>query len=85
MKVVDTVASDSRGDRNDGNLVNGTAWVEGKFGKALSFDGLDDYVIVPNFLFSNDCTISFWAYSRLQGNVDTVNKNNIWMRDNHYY
>lgn len=36
MKVVDTVASDSRGDRNDGNLVNGTAWVEGKFGKALS-------------------------------------------------
>ena len=55
MKVVDTVASDSRGDRNDGNLVNGTAWVEGKFGKPLSFDGVDDYVIVPNFLFSNDC------------------------------
>jgi hypothetical protein len=34
--------------RNNGNLYNGPTWVDGKFGKALSFDGVDDYVQVPH-------------------------------------
>jgi hypothetical protein len=39
-----TVAYDSSGNGNNGNLVNGPTWVDGKFGKALSFDGVNDYV-----------------------------------------
>lgn len=40
----DDVAEDSSGNGNHATLENGPEWVEGKFGKALSFDGKDDYV-----------------------------------------
>jgi len=29
---------------NTGNLTNGPTWVAGKFGGAVNFDGVDDYV-----------------------------------------
>ena len=41
-------AKDSSGNGNDGILTNGPVWVEGKFGKALRFDGTDDYVSVDD-------------------------------------
>jgi hypothetical protein len=42
-------------------------WVDGKFGKALSFDGVDDYVIVPhndnlNIAPGNKISILMWGY-----------------------
>ena len=44
----DTV-KDSSGHGNDGKLANGVAWnKDGKFGGALSFDGVDDWVEVPD-------------------------------------
>jgi hypothetical protein len=43
-----TTAHDSSGNGNDGTLVNGPQWVDGKFGKALKYDGVDDYVTVKN-------------------------------------
>jgi len=39
-----TIAYDSSGNNNHGTLYNGPQWVDGKVGKALSFDGVDDYV-----------------------------------------
>ena len=39
-----TVAYDSSGNENHGNLINGPTWTDGKLGGALSFDG-DDYLI----------------------------------------
>jgi len=42
-----TIAYDSSGKDNDGTLTNmneSTCWVNGKFGKALTFDGTDDAV-----------------------------------------
>ncbi|RLJ05934.1 MAG: hypothetical protein DRP16_05660, partial [Candidatus Aenigmatarchaeota archaeon] len=39
---------DSSGNDNDGTLINGPQWVDGKFGKALQYDGSDDYVEVPD-------------------------------------
>ena len=45
---VDLTAFDSSGD-NDGTLRGGVAWADpGKIGKALSFDGVDDWVDVPD-------------------------------------
>lgn len=38
------VARDSSGRNNHGTLVNGVAWVKGRHGSALSFDGVDDHV-----------------------------------------
>jgi len=40
------IAYDSSGYGNDGTI-HGATWADGKFGKALSFDG-DDYVDVPD-------------------------------------
>ena len=42
-----TTAADTSGNGNNGTLTNmdpATDWVNGKFGKALDFDGSDDYV-----------------------------------------
>src|SRR3989344_3444844 len=41
-----TVASDFSGNGNRGILTSGPTWVDGKRGKALNFDGVDDYVDV---------------------------------------
>lgn len=38
------IAKDSSENGNDGELMNGPKWVDGQFGKALEFDGQDDYV-----------------------------------------
>ena len=39
---------ESTGNGNNGQIINGTEWVaDGKFGGALLFDGLDDYVEIP--------------------------------------
>ncbi len=37
------IAEDSSGKGNDAKII-GAKWTEGKFGKALEFDGVDDYV-----------------------------------------
>ena len=48
---------------NNGQIV-GANWTTGKFGKALSFDGVDDYVEVPDsdsLEGMEELTISIWA------------------------
>jgi hypothetical protein len=46
-----TTANDSSGNGNTGTLTNmdtATCWVDGNFGKALNFDGVNDYVSVDD-------------------------------------
>ncbi len=56
-------AKDSSGNGNDG-VVHGANFVDGKFGKALSFNGVDNYVDIgnnPNLKFSSGTfTIEAW-------------------------
>ena len=57
-------ASDSSGNGNHGTLVNGPSWAAGITGKALSFDGIDDNVTVPDSSslgLSNAFTLSAWV------------------------
>jgi hypothetical protein len=56
------VAEDSSGNGNNGTLMNDPEWVKGKFGKALSFDGVDDYVDTELNTddLSSPITISLW-------------------------
>jgi hypothetical protein len=57
------IAYDSSGNGNDGNLTNGPAWVEGKIGRALSFDGVDDYVNLGNkqeITLTKNMSLSIW-------------------------
>jgi hypothetical protein len=39
---------DSSGNGNDGVINGDPEWVEGRFGKGLKFDGVDDYISVPD-------------------------------------
>ena len=55
-------ALDSSGNSNHGT-VYGASWVDGKFGQALSFDGVDDYVDCRSVLQLNgvsEFTVEFW-------------------------
>jgi PGF-CTERM protein len=58
-----TVAKDASGHRNDGTI-HGATWTTGISGKALRFDGADDYVEVFNDLTLNfgtgDFTYELW-------------------------
>jgi len=43
-----TTANDSSGNENHGTFNGDPQWVNGKFGKALKFDGGSDYLDVPD-------------------------------------
>jgi len=59
-----TVASDSSGNNNNANLVNGPLWIAGKIGNAVSFDGTNDKVDVKNIsiwdLANTNHSFSLW-------------------------
>ena len=59
-----TSAADSSGNGHTSTLTNGPTWTTGKYGDALSFDGADDYVNVPDAasLDLTNWTISAWIY-----------------------
>jgi hypothetical protein len=58
------IAYDASGNGNHGTLTNGPKWTHGKIGGALSFDGVDDYVQVPDspVLTPKSFTVSSWIY-----------------------
>src|SRR3989338_4761919 len=60
-----TTATDTSGNNNSGTLTNGPAWSTGQYGGALSFDGTNDYVNVPDAasLDLTSWTISAWVFS----------------------
>ncbi len=57
-----TAANDVSGNGNTGALTNGPAWTAGKINGALNFDGVDDYVSVPDSVSLNPdyLTTSLW-------------------------
>ncbi len=60
-----TTIYDNSGNGNNGALINGPTWVDGKFGKALSFDYVDDYISIPDtssLRASPLITIELWNY-----------------------
>ena len=64
-----STVADSSGNGNDG-AIYGATWDDGKNGKALSFDGVNDYVNVPTpYIISDEFSIEAWvktAYSASQ-------------------
>ena len=69
------VAKDSSGTGNDGALIAGPEWVNGKFGGALNFDGAGSYVEIVNSESLNgpSFTLCLWCQPdqlRVQGLVD---------------
>lgn len=58
-------ASDYSGFMNHG-LINGASWVDGKYGKALSFDGSSDYVSIPYNASLHPASITLCAWVKLE-------------------
>ena len=60
-----TTTADASGNSNAGTLAGGTAWsAAGRFGKALSFDGVNDLVSVPDAAsldLTTGMTIEAWV------------------------
>jgi hypothetical protein len=59
---------DSSGNGNHGKIY-GATWVDGKYGKALSFDGVNDYVSTGKSLLNNlsSFTLAGWIYPKSSG------------------
>lgn len=74
------MALDSSGNKNDGRLMNNPTWVDGKFGKALSFDGIDDYIALPPITINNwkGLTIMAWVWLNLLPNELPTSYNEIF-------
>ena len=54
---------DASGNENHGKIAGEPRWVDGKFGKALEFDGKDDHIVVkdhPTLDFTKNLTIMAW-------------------------
>lgn len=68
-----STTKDMSGQGNDGTLVDNTVWtMNGKFGKALSFDGTDDYVSAGN-IAATSSTLALWVYpSSSTGGIATL-------------
>ena len=68
-----TIAYDRSGNNNNGTLINGPTWTQGKVGGALSFDGVDDYVDIGNKLNQgvSNFSISVWinAYNPINNSL----------------
>jgi PGF-CTERM protein/uncharacterized repeat protein (TIGR01451 family) len=70
------VVEDSSGNGNDG-VIHGASWVDGKFGKALSFDGRDDYVDCGNdesLDITDEITIEAWVKRSATGVMHIVDR-----------
>lgn len=64
-------AKDSSGNGNDGELMNDPGWTGGKAGKALAFDGKDDFVDMSEItLDSTAITITAWIKGPFLGTGD---------------
>ena len=68
--------ADLSGNNNDGELMEGAKWEDGKFGQAVIFDGKDDYVeILPSPLFNPEkFTVTFWMYPTAVGGNNPAGK-----------
>ena len=67
------VAEDSSGKGNNGTLMNGTKWVNGQFGKALEFDGKDDYLdcgIDASLETPDEVTVTAWVKANSLASTD---------------
>jgi hypothetical protein len=59
------VIHDASGNGNDGELMGGADWTDGKFGKALDFDGSTGYIEIPfdesmRVINEGDFTLAAW-------------------------
>jgi len=69
-----TIANDSSGNDNNGTLYGGPTWADGQINKAISFDGVDDFVdigIGNDYFPMSKFTLCSWIKSTEIGTAST--------------
>jgi Concanavalin A-like lectin/glucanases superfamily/Chitobiase/beta-hexosaminidase C-terminal domain/Family of unknown function (DUF6298)/Putative collagen-binding domain of a collagenase len=83
-----TTIADYSGNGNNGKLTNGPVFVAGKNGNALSFDGVNDYVVVPNSssldISGTQIAFSLWV-NIVNANTDYVIFGKPWVENSMNY
>jgi len=64
-----SVATDTSGGGHDGNIL-GPTWVQGKYGSALEFDGIDDTVEIPHHADFDLATFTIAVWINVQSSTD---------------
>ena len=62
--ITGTTVYDDSGNNNNGTIYNGAIQVDGVVGKAMSFDGVNDYILVPDSVSLSPLqgiTIELWV------------------------
>ena len=69
---------------DNGTLMNGCTFTDGKIGKAFTFDGVNDYVALPDnsLNFTGDFTTSFWFYANAFTSQDSFVTCENWVSPN---
>jgi len=72
--TIGTSAADSSSNGHAGTLNGGATWVAGKQGNALSLNGSNGYVALPNQLMDDvaDFTVSVWVFWNASRNSERV-------------
>jgi len=73
---------DSSGYGNNGNVFGATTGVAGKFGNALSFDGVDDYVSIlhsTSLDISSVITVEAWVKADTLGSQNAIIRKGLWL------
>ena len=74
---------DRSGNGNHGTFAGNPEWVQGKFGRALEFDGKSSYVVVPDsdsLDLTEEITVMLW----FRGN-DVVTQRRVMSKNNSYF
>ena len=69
---------------DNATLMNGCTFTDGKIGKAFTFDGVNDYVALPDnsLNFTGDFTTSFWFYANAFTSQDSFVTCENWVSPN---
>lgn len=79
-----TIANDSSGQANTATLNNGVTWAtsQSEHGKAASFDGVNDYITIPNSastnISGNALTLSMWVNPQPLAGGDSILIGKFW-------
>ena len=68
-----TIVTDASGNGHDG-MIYGAARVKGRDGRAVNFDGVDDFVRLPAAVFSrvsDEVTLCVWQYGNARSTTDS--------------
>ncbi len=80
-----TIVTDLSEYGNNGTLQGDPQWVNGKFGKALQFNGIDEFVEIPHadiLTVDNEVTVMAWINTERHAFSDTENYQGIVAKSN---